>query len=190
MARAAKPKKAARSLPPAGPPRKRGRPSGYRAEFAAQAREMCEGGATDFEVARALGTTDRNLYRWAIEYPEFRQALKLGKDGPDDRVVRSLFEKATGYRIITEKIFLQAGSREPIRVPFIEHVAPDTTACIFWLKNRRVLEWRDRQATTTEDGDETVTIKVEGGLPAEIEAPVAPTVPADVDPTPDDNAGS
>ena len=33
-----------------------------------------------------------------------------------------------------------------------EHVPPDTTACIFWLKNRRKDEWRDRQEHTGADG--------------------------------------
>jgi hypothetical protein len=34
---------------------------------------------------------------------------------------------------------------EVTQVPFVEHHAPDTTAAIFWLKNRRREEWRDKQ---------------------------------------------
>jgi hypothetical protein len=47
-----------------------------------------------------------------------------------------------GYSYDTEKIFVYEG--EPVRVPYVEHVPPDTTACIFWLKNRRKDLWRDR----------------------------------------------
>ena len=32
---------------------------------------------------------------------------------------------------------------EVVRAPFVEHVPPDVTAQIFWLKNRRPDKWRD-----------------------------------------------
>ena len=47
-----------------------------------------------------------------------------------------------GYTHDAVKIFQHQG--EPVRVPYREHVPPDTTAAIFWLKNRRPEEWRDR----------------------------------------------
>ncbi len=30
------------------------------------------------------------------------------------------------------------------QVPYVEHYAPDTTAAIFWLKNRQPAQWRDK----------------------------------------------
>jgi hypothetical protein len=43
------------------------------------------------------------------------------------------------------KIFMPAGAKAPIYTPYVEHVPPDVTACIFWLKNRRPQDWRDVQ---------------------------------------------
>ena len=66
---------------------------------------------------------------------------------PDSsRVVeRSLYERANGYNYEATKIFMPAGRQKPVYAPYIEHVPPDVTACIFWLKNRDPEHWRDSQ---------------------------------------------
>jgi hypothetical protein len=121
-----------------------GRPSDYKPEFCEEARKLCEGGATDIEVADALEISAATLYRWKAKHPEFCEALKAGKTVADERVERSLYAKATGYSFDAVKIFMPAGAKEPVYAPYREHVAPDTTAAIFWLKNRRPDLWRDK----------------------------------------------
>lgn len=120
-----------------------GRPTSYDPAMCEQARKLCSLGATDIELADFFNVSDRTIYRWAAQFPEFCQALKLGKDEADERVSRSLYHRATGYSHEAVKIFNADGS--PLVVPYREHVPPDTTAAIFWLKNRRPQEWRDRQ---------------------------------------------
>lgn len=120
-----------------------GRPSGFKPEFAEQAAKLCALGATDIDLADFFGVSDRTIYRWQTKYPEFCQALKAGKDTADDRVERSLYHKAVGYSFDAVKIFQHQG--EVITAPYREHIPPDTTAAIFWLKNRRKEEWRDKQ---------------------------------------------
>jgi len=48
-----------------------------------------------------------------------------------------------GYSYDSVKIFMPAGAKAPIYAPYVEHVPPDTTAAIFWLKNRDPAHWRD-----------------------------------------------
>lgn len=120
-----------------------GRPTGYKKEYAGQARKLCELGATDVDLADFFEVSDRTIYRWASKYDEFCQALKAGKGMADDRVERSLYHKAVGYSFDSEKVFQHQG--QIVRAPTREHVPPDTTAAIFWLKNRRKDEWRDKQ---------------------------------------------
>jgi hypothetical protein len=74
-------------------------------------------------------------------YPEFGASLKMGKNQADERMERSLYERGLGYSYDAVKIFLPYGSKEPIYAPYIEHVPPDTTAAIFWLKNRDPARW-------------------------------------------------
>lgn len=128
------------------------RPTSYKPVFAEQARKLCELGATDIEIADFFEVSDRTVYRWQNTFPEFCQALKAGKTVADDRVERSLYHKACGYSFESVKIFMPANASKPVYAPFREQVAPDTTAAIFWLKNRRKDEWRDRQELTGADG--------------------------------------
>ena len=120
------------------------RPSTYEAAFAEQARKICELGATDQELADFFEVDVRTIYRWKHDHDEFCQALKIGKDVADERVERSLYQKAIGYEQDEVKIFMPRGAEEPVYAPFRAKIAPDTTAAIFWLKNRRGADWRDK----------------------------------------------
>lgn len=129
-----------------------GRPTKFKPEYIGQAEKLCKLGATDEDLADFFGVSIRTIANWKSEHPEFLQALKAGKDEADDRVERSLYQRAVGYSHDAAKIFQNGG--EPVIVPYREHFAPDTTAAIFWLKNRRPTEWRDRhvQEHTGPDG--------------------------------------
>ena len=140
--------------PPPPPKRARGQPSPYRPEFAKQAKDRCEKGADNKELAEFFDVSLTTLDRWAAKHTEFRGALKVGKEPADDRVERSLFQRAVGYSFESEKIFQYEG--RAVRVKTIEHVPPDVTAQIFWLKNRRPKEWRDRRDLVVEESPETV----------------------------------
>lgn len=119
-----------------------GRPSSYDPKFADQARKLCELGATDMELAEFLGVEVRTIYRWKHEHDEFCQALIVGKEDLDNRVERSLYQRAVGYSFNSEKIWQHQG--EVIRADTIEHVPPDPGAAMSWLKNRRGDVWRDK----------------------------------------------
>lgn len=134
-----------------------GRPSTYRDEFAPQAKKLAALGATDIEVADFFGVDVRTVYRWKHDYPEFCQALNAGKDKADERVVNSLYQRAVGYEQDAVKIFMPANASEPVYAGYREKIAPDTTAAIFWLKNRRPGEWRDKQEVDQNVKAETVT---------------------------------
>ena len=123
--------------------RKVGRPSGFKPEYVEIARKVCEAfGAIDIQIADVLGVSVKTLYTWKLEYPEFRDAIKKGKDAPDERVEDSLYHRAIGYTYDAVKIF--NGAEGPVLVPYREHVPPDPTSAIFWLKNRRPAQWRDK----------------------------------------------
>lgn len=121
-----------------------GRPPKYKKEFAKQVQKLSELGATDQEVADFFEIDVRTVYRWKHDHPEFCQALKAGKEVADDRVERSLYQKAIGYEQDEVKIFMPANAPKPVYAPYRAKIAPDTTAAIFWLKNRRSQEWRDK----------------------------------------------
>jgi hypothetical protein len=85
------------------------------------------------------------IEKWKRQREDFRNALKVGKAEADSRVERSLYERANGYSYDAVKIFMPAGAKKPVYAPYVEHVPPDPTSMIFWLKNRDPERWRDVQ---------------------------------------------
>ena len=77
--------------------------------------------------------------------PEFSEAIRVGKDAANQRVERSLYQRANGYNYEAVKIFMPAGSKQPVVVHYTEHCPPDVTAAFIWLKNRDPERWRDVQ---------------------------------------------
>lgn len=138
------------------------RPSKYKPEYAEQARKLCLLGATDQEIADFFEVEVRTVYRWKADRDEFCQALRAGKEVADERVERSLYQLATGYEQEEVKIFMPAQAEKPVYAPYRAKVAPNVTAAIFWLKNRRRDEWRDRSTTelTGPDGGPIQSIEV------------------------------
>ena len=121
-----------------------GRPTDYKPEFAQEALEQCEAGATDQELADYFGVSVRSLYRWKNTQAEFRHALKTAKDSADDRVERSLYEKATSYE--RDEVDIRVVNGDIVQTGIRKFYPPDTTAAIFWLKNRRAESWRESKA--------------------------------------------
>src|SRR5579863_4791288 len=105
-------------------PKSVGRPNSYRPEYAQQAAKLCELGATERDVADFFGVSTVTVWRWRSQFEEFCNALKTGKVTADDRTEMSLYHRANGYSFNSEKIFCHQG--EVIRVPFVEHIPPDT----------------------------------------------------------------
>jgi hypothetical protein len=119
-----------------------GAPTAYKPEFVRIARAMAKLGATDFEIAEELGVTVRTVWRWRSKHEEFCQALLEGKDAFDDRIERSLAQKAAGYTFHTEKVMQFEG--KVIRADIVEHIPPDVGAIKLWLSNRRPDKWREK----------------------------------------------
>lgn len=142
-----------------------GRPSAYKPEFCEIARKAAEVGMTDPEIAELLEVHTATLYRWKTAHPEFCESLKSGKELSDERVERALFQRAIGYRQKAVKIFMPSGAEQPVYAEYEEAVTPDTTAAIFWLKNRRPDQWREKsiQEVTGKDGGAIQTEDVGDG---------------------------
>ena len=115
-------------------------------------------GLTDEQIAHNLGIGTATYYEYKNKYPEFAEALKNGKDDIDVEVENALLKRAMGYEYeeVTKEPLYNPVTGEPILDengdPKIvvtkvvkKFVNPDTTAQIFWLKNRRPQAWRDKQ---------------------------------------------
>lgn len=76
-------------------------------------------GLTDKQIAHNIGISHATLYEWKKQFPELSDTLKKSKDVVDRMVENALFKNA---------------------------IEGNTTAQIFWLKNRKPEKWREKPA--------------------------------------------
>jgi hypothetical protein len=133
------------------------RPSKYQETFNKQAYKLALLGAKDKELATFFEVDEATINRWKIDYPEFCESLKAGKEIADMKVSKSLYKRALGFKydeVTHERV--EVGEFNPqlgefVKVPatktkvVTKYIIPDTTAQIFWLKNRQSAKWRDKQ---------------------------------------------
>lgn len=118
-------------------------------------------GLTDEQIANNIGISTVTLYDWINKFPNISNALKTGKDEADMIVENALFQSAVGYDYeeITEELKWDNKTRSyvmKVTKRQTKHQPPSNTAQIFWLKNRRAEQWRDKvenNITLNEDSD-------------------------------------
>lgn len=110
------------------------------------------------EIAVSLGINESTMYEYIKRHPEFADALKRGKAPVDVEVEQTLLKRAKGYTYEAEEIEYGPGGNILCRKTKTEHVKPDTTAMIFWLKNRRPDRWRDKQDV---DHSGSITVQID-----------------------------
>ena len=129
---------------------KAGRPSGAKKwlDNLIQIEGWARDGLTDEQIANNMGISKTTFYEWKRKYPQLSDTLKKGKEPVDIEVENALLKRALGYEyeeITTEKKELPNGKVEKHIKKVTKIVLPDTTAQIFWLKNRRPDKWKDKQ---------------------------------------------
>lgn len=107
-------------------------------------------GLTDKQIAHNIGVTEQTLNLWKKAYPQLFESLKRGKEVVDRQVENALLKRALGYEYYetTRELCENAETGETrlaVTKVVTKQVAPDTTAQIFWLKNRKPAEWRDKK---------------------------------------------
>ena len=122
--------------------KKNGRPTKYKAAYKEQALVLAEKGFTDVDIGKVFNVKEQTINNWKKRFPQFFESLKKGKDIADKKVVQSLYQRALGYS--HPEVHITNFKGKITKTNIIKHYAPDTTACIFWLKNRDTENWRDK----------------------------------------------
>ena len=133
-----------------------GRPTLYKKEYAELAYNYTILGATDEILAKFFEVSIQTIHNWKHEHEEFLDSLKKGKEIADMTIASRLFERAKGVMIKRQQAFKVKSTEyskdgkklmdyEDIKVvDVMQEEPPDTTAIIFWLKNRAPQQWRDK----------------------------------------------
>lgn len=121
-----------------------GRKTSFKQEYIQLAENYALLGATDAEIAEFFSVSEQTLNSWKKKFPKFLESLKKGKAVADSNVASKLYNRAIGYDCKATKIVTYEG-KVTDQVEYVEHYPPDTTAAIFWLKNRQPGKWRDKK---------------------------------------------
>lgn len=140
--------------------RTRGRPSEYGEDKLRQACLVARLGGTDTEIAEVTGVSTATVYNWYNQFPEFLEAVRTSKDTQNQRVVRSLFQRANGYTYQSEKVFSNG-----LRATVHEHVPADVGAALNWLYNRDPERWK-------KTGEMSIVVPVDDAAPAKLDSRV------------------
>ena len=127
-------------------------------------------GLSDKQIAKNIGISVSTLCEWKNRFPELSEAIKKGKRPVDVQVENALYRSALGFKQTVKKPiklrrkdgseFIEYGEEEV-------YIAPNITAQIFWLKNRKPENWRDKPAAPvkTEEVEDGFIKALEGKAP-------------------------
>lgn len=97
-------------------------------------------GLIDEQIAKNMGVAYSTFKEWKKKYSAFSDSLKQGKEVVDRQVENALFKNSVGF-MYEEETVTNAGEVVTVK----KYSKPNITAQIFWLKNRKMKEWRDKQ---------------------------------------------
>lgn len=148
-----------------------GRKTGYDKSMCDKAYELASKGLSDKKIAKSLQVGLTAFYDYKNKFPEFSEAIKKGKKPANSEVEAALFKKCTGFIVKVQKAFKvknieysESGKKiseteEVVLVEEDQYIPPDTTAQIFFLKNRESEEWKDkREAENDNKNDNEIII--------------------------------
>lgn len=133
-------------------------------------------GLSNEQMANNCGVSRKTFQEWLTRYSDIRTAVKKGKEVVDVEVENALLKRALGFKEVVKKpmkvknVYFHNGRREKeveeiISVEEEMFFPPDTTAQIFWLKNRKRGKWTNSDninlnvTQTQEDDPLTSAIK-------------------------------
>jgi hypothetical protein len=116
------------------------RPSPYDPAYAARARLLCRLGGDMSDLASAFAVSLATLYRWLHAHPHFAAQVAMGKLEADAVVEPTRYERATGYEVAVERVFIR-NTGKPVIARYKKPIPPNAKAALRWLRLRRRDRW-------------------------------------------------
>lgn len=124
------------------------------------------------EIASKMGIQRQTLFTWRKKYPEINRALSVGKELIDYKVENALLKAALGYttkeiKVTLGKKMLNGETYEVLKETTTREVAPNVTACMAWLNNRKHDQWKRNRDKVLEldEEDSNINITIVRGNP-------------------------
>lgn len=118
-------------------------------------------GLIEKQIAKNMGVAESTLRNWKNNFPEIAEALRKGKEVVDREVENALFKSAIGFmQKVKKPVRIREVEYDPksgkkiresekwVQVEEEVYIPPQVTAQIFWLKNRKPDQWREKNDLT------------------------------------------
>ncbi len=107
-------------------------------------------GLSEEQIAHNMGIVRATFAEWKKKFPSLLDAIKKGKEVVDREVENAMLKRALGYEydeVTQEPVTDKDTGITEMRVTKVvtKQIVPDVTAQIFWLKNRKPEEFRDKR---------------------------------------------
>lgn len=117
------------------------------------------------EIAQRIGIERYTLSKWRKRYPEIAQALNTGKELIDYKVENALLKSALGFttkeiKVTLGKKIINGETFEVLKETTTKEVAPNVTACMAWLNNRKHDQWKRNRDKVLELDEEDSNINI------------------------------
>ena len=113
-------------------------------------------GLTNDQIAENMGINRSTLYKWAKTSSDINNALKVNKEIADRNVENALYKSARGYQYTEVTRERDETGAMVVTKEVVKEVKPNTTAQIYWLKNRLPQLWRDHPELGTDAADNPI----------------------------------
>lgn len=113
-----------------------------------------EYGFTHEQLGKVFGVSKKTIDSWSLNKPEFKKAVKAGRDAFDgEKVEQMLLKRAMGFEYeerTIKRTYVSGKDCEgnSVKIPAKEYttttryVPPETKAITFWLTNRQPERWK------------------------------------------------
>lgn len=132
-----------------------GRPSKYDIKICKKIYKLALAGLNNRQLADFFEINEDTFYDWLKVHPEFSEALKSAREEADADIIKSLYQRAKGYK--HKDVHITSFEGDVIMTPITKQYPPDVNAAIFILTNRKGDKWKRRK----ESGDEEQAPKPE-----------------------------
>lgn len=114
-------------------------------------------GLSEKQISQNMGIAYSTLKEWKKKYSALSASLKKGKEVTDFEVENAMHKSAIGYFVEETKTYITEtnGVQTKKIEKYKKWIPPNSTAQIFWLKNRKPDVWMDRKAKDNDNKNES-----------------------------------
>lgn len=127
----------------------------YKECYNDRAYKLAKIGATNALIAKKLKVNISTLFNWTKTHPGLKDSIICGRTEFESEVERALMKRAVGFTFNETKTIYNKDDDVITKHVTSKYYPPETSAAVFWLKNKFPDRWKERVESTVGLNDVT-----------------------------------